>query len=253
MLEPKFRFPLNEPINIHITSFIGRLLAAPLALCSWATYLIPDMASESIVVRMNERIVELPLIYSLAAPQQGKRVLDFGCNESKFALELASLGCEVTGVDLERYRLEHPNLSFLQGDFLDAELPANSFDLVTAISALEHTGLSYYSGDKGERADQLVVNKFFELLKPEGELIVSVPVGVEEEFPPYYRSYGRAVYELFSQFELLNSYFFSGKDRDATRENACYWSPCTEDEAFQQKNKLQGLSAVGVFHLKKGS
>ena len=56
------------------------------------------------VATVNERIVEVPFAMRALAPlDPGARVLDFGSAESTVALSLASLGFEVTALDLSQY------------------------------------------------------------------------------------------------------------------------------------------------------
>src|SRR5260370_5607254 len=59
----------------------------------------------------TERAVEVPFAFQHLALPEGARILDFGCCESKLAIELASLGYKVMGVDGHDYELRHPHLS----------------------------------------------------------------------------------------------------------------------------------------------
>lgn len=207
---------------------------------AWGTYLIPSYLRRNISIQVNERIVEVPLLFHLVTIKPGMQVLEFGCNESKVSIQLASLGCQVVGVDLEEYLLQHPNFSFVRGDFLNMDFPVNSFDLITAVSALEHTGLDYYSGQVYDRADYLIVGKIFELLKKGGQFFLTVPFGVEQIFPPYYRVYGEDIYDLLSRFEMKQEHFFSNiNGRD--------WLRIDKKTALTLQNSAGAVKCVGVF------
>lgn len=75
----------------------------------------------------------------------GERVLDLGCGYGAVAYSIASrTGAIVTAIDLNhdsiaiaRKRFEHPNLAFIQGDFL-RQLPADRFDVIVMSNVLEH-------------------------------------------------------------------------------------------------------------------
>src|SRR2546428_9643071 len=50
-----------------------------------------------------ERVVEIPFVVRHVPPVANTRILDFGCTESPLPIHLASLGYQVTGVDLRPY------------------------------------------------------------------------------------------------------------------------------------------------------
>jgi 2-polyprenyl-3-methyl-5-hydroxy-6-metoxy-1,4-benzoquinol methylase len=74
----------------------------------------------------------------------GERVLDVGCGEGRFALELARAGTEVVGIDiaeepLRRARLRYPELDLRHVQAAgEWPLPDASFDAVWAGEVIEH-------------------------------------------------------------------------------------------------------------------
>ena len=93
---------------------------------------------------VNERIVEIPFVHRhIDIDGTGKSALEFGCTRSELALQLAALGYDVYGVDLRPYPFTHPNMKLYQGNLLDLN-DQMEFDLITAISVLEHIGLGVY-------------------------------------------------------------------------------------------------------------
>lgn len=72
----------------------------------------------------------------------GRRVLDVGCGSGEFLELLASTGAEVAGIDpapamLELARRSVPGADIRSGDFSELPWPAASFDVVTAVNALQ--------------------------------------------------------------------------------------------------------------------
>ncbi len=103
---------------------------------------------------VNERIIEMPFIFSELGARPGKlKILDVGCTNSWLSISLASLGHEVYGVDMRSYSFSHPNLVFFQGDVLN--LKETGFDAVVALSTLEHVGLGAYGEEKGNAIQPL--------------------------------------------------------------------------------------------------
>jgi 2-polyprenyl-3-methyl-5-hydroxy-6-metoxy-1,4-benzoquinol methylase len=76
----------------------------------------------------------------------GERVLDVGCGEGRFAVELLGAGAQVVGIDVAeeplrraRARARHPELDLrLVSDVGPWELEDSSFDVVWAGEVLEH-------------------------------------------------------------------------------------------------------------------
>jgi len=66
------------------------------------------------------------------------------------SIELACLGFKVYGLDVSNYKLTRPNFTFVKEDIRSTSFPNNFFDIVIAISTIEHIGLGYY-GDKLDR------------------------------------------------------------------------------------------------------
>ncbi len=85
---------------------------------------------------------ELQEKFSLAVGQ-GKKVLDAGCAAGRDTQILSELGLEVTGLDLSNSliglaRESYPDLTFIQGNFLDLPFANESFAGVWAQASLLH-------------------------------------------------------------------------------------------------------------------
>jgi SAM-dependent methyltransferase len=117
--------------------------------------------------RYIDRVFEL----GLALPAQA---LDLGCGTGKHATAyLVERGLQVIGVDLspksvQAARRDVPRASFLVGDMASIQLPANSFDLVTAFYSLIHV-------PKEEHAT--VLANICSWLRPGGHLVVTMGGG----------------------------------------------------------------------------
>ena len=146
----------------------------------------------------NMRTVELPFLFNnIPSPAPvGATVLDFGCCESRNALHLASVGYKVYGIDYQAdYAYKHPNITFVKGDMLNVDgqtygKPVPFYDYIIAISSIEHAGLPAYGNIKIDpRAPRQIMKIFRKVIKPTGNLILTVPYADKYEENVFERHY----------------------------------------------------------------
>jgi 2-polyprenyl-3-methyl-5-hydroxy-6-metoxy-1,4-benzoquinol methylase len=195
----------------------------------------------------NERLVEMPFVYqALFSDATAKRALEFGCTRSWLAVQLAALGYEVTAVDLRPYQLAHPGLTFRQMNILDLEAPSG-FDVITAVSVIEHIGTGAY-GETAHDGDLLrVVERLIELLRPSGRLIITVPIGM---------SYQDEFLRSFTVEEVLKT-FRDGRlnmvtERYYRRRDRMIWQEVNPEAMISIDNSRDvrgptGVNGVGCF------
>ncbi|WP_254651078.1 bifunctional 2-polyprenyl-6-hydroxyphenol methylase/3-demethylubiquinol 3-O-methyltransferase UbiG [Streptomyces sp. GbtcB7] len=100
--------------------------------------------------------------------------LDVGCGDGLLARKLAGRAKHVTGIDksldmIARARESaagDPQLTFVEGDFLTAELPGAEYDLVCSVTTIHHMDF------------EAALVRMRELLRPGGTLVV---VGLARE------------------------------------------------------------------------
>lgn len=102
---------------------------------------------------------------------KGKKVLEMGCGDCTNAAVMAALGAEVYANDIasasgeilrklnENYTFKFP-MKFVEGDFLENNLPSNSFDFVVGKAFLHHLTIP---------VEKLFLKESARLLKPDGE------------------------------------------------------------------------------------
>lgn len=102
---------------------------------------------------------------------KGKRVLELGCGDCTNAAVIAALGAEVVANDISDRSgdiinalnnsvfLRQP-IQYIQGDFLEANLPAQSFDMVVGKAFIHHLD---------HATEEAFYKKIVQLLKPDGE------------------------------------------------------------------------------------
>src|SRR5258706_7479637 len=106
------------------------------------------------------------------------KVLEIGCAEWDLLTPLKALrpDLHLTGVD----QREHPPRPgadrLVMGNLLNASLfPADSFDVILAVSVIEHVGIGRYGHVLNEDGNSLAMAHCRRWLKPEGLMYLDVP------------------------------------------------------------------------------
>ena len=87
------------------------------------------------------------------------------------------------------------------------------FEIILCISSIEHDGLGRYGDPINPQGDLDSMWKIKEMLKPDGILILAIPVGQDAIYWNAHRVYGRARLPLlFEGWDLIDSLGFSDSD-----------------------------------------
>lgn len=149
---------------------------------------------------VNERVVEIPFVLA-NLPRRGK-VLDVGACESPLALMLASLGYQVTALDLRSYPFDHPNLQVKVAD-ITRWRSADQYDVIICLSTLEHI-----------LADSRAMANIWASLRPGGKLLLTTPAAVTPATYPGWRSYSvRQIRHLLAEFAIVKHWLGAKDDQ----------------------------------------
>src|SRR5438094_1855016 len=140
----------------------------------------------------GDRDVEYAWVLAHLPPKRVGRALDFGCGHSYLGLAAAVSGFQTTAVDLRKieWPYVHQNLSFVQGDVRALPLSSKYFDLIINCSSIEHVGLTRYGDTRSVDGDLETMSFLQGLLKPDGTMIVTIPVGRDAVIDGLHRVYG---------------------------------------------------------------
>lgn len=118
---------------------------------------------------------EVEQLLSLASVEDGARVLDIPCGIGRHAVEFATRGFEVTGVDVtepyldtaaERAAEVDTNVEFVHADMREFRRP-EAFDLVVNV----YTSFGYF---ENRADDERAARNFYESLRSGGRLVMSL-------------------------------------------------------------------------------
>lgn len=174
------------------------------------------------------RLIEYSFTHSNIPPDIRLRVLDIGCGGSKLPTELANLGHEVYGIDAMPYR-DRLNFTFVQGNLEHIPFNNDFFDIVIAVSTIEHVGLGRYGDPISPEGDKKAVEEIKRIVKPGGKVIVTIPCGKDtvcysRERVPLGRVYSSSsLVELLSGLKILEMSYIMKKNG--------IWLPASMSEA----------------------
>lgn len=211
-----YSYPLEHPIKVVIERFNRS------GLLGWLMQKFGTRVDEKNLV-ISERIIELPTLHQWFGkifPKPEGNLLEIGHVASSTALELASLGFQVTAIDLRTYPFKHRNLSSIKGDFLKYEFN-EKFDCVYSLSTIEHFGFSRRYGGEDEpdnNLDEQAFEKIADLLLSDGRAIISVPYAQSWVSDIWFRVYTRSDLEskLDKYFRIRESRFYRRDDNEWT-------------------------------------
>ena len=182
-------------------------------------------------------------------PDNPGAVLDFGCGEAFPGLVAAMRGGHVVGLDRKPVRLAYQahNLRIQSGDILRFDLGESRFDIIINCSSVEHVGLAgRYGSTHLLDGDLIAMERLRNLLRIEGFMILTIPVGQDAIFAPLHRVYGqRRLGLLLKGFRIIENEFWSKK----APLNS--WFRVSEEEALAVQPS-RSFYALGFFILKSG-
>ncbi|MFB3921484.1 MAG: class I SAM-dependent methyltransferase [Terriglobia bacterium] len=191
------------------------------------------------VLGCSERIVEVPFVHRhLPYPFRG-RLLDVGYLESEIIYEMASLGFDTWGIDIRPSAAEYPGVRYVQGDVIRYPFEAKSFDVVIALSTVEHIGLMAYGNiAKDPDGDLHALQAINRILKPTGRLLLTVPFG-KRGATDWYR-----VYDQKRLMALLEGSSFKAEVQNCWTQEGIRWAPATWQKAEQTDSITHHVKSV---------
>ena len=161
------------------------------------------------------------LVPLLALPKEVRkniRILDVGGADSRLSKFLADQGFDVYVIDIRED--DYGKAKFIKANILTYDFPDNFFDIIVAISTIEHVGLSCYGQELIDKdGDVKTMKKLKKWLKPGGLLLLTLPFGIPHHPPDFERVYNLETLRdrvLFVGWDVVEVRFFcfNPLDRD---------------------------------------
>lgn len=206
-----------------------------------------DVEASTQLATLESRALEYAFAVSRAVAVGRGRVLDVGCTSSRnyLPIVLAFLDFDVVGLDTRDFLFRHPRFEFVKADIRDTGLAGASFDIVCAISTLEHIGLAGRYGvheDDPEGAAR-AVREVARLLRPRGSFVLTLPFGRAEVVGSLHRVYDQATLDgLVQGWDRVDERYF-------WRDGAGVWTACAAAEAGAARNGVR--HGLVLLHVRK--
>ncbi len=194
---------------------------------------------------VGDRCVEYAFVVKeILGVDRRRAVLDVGSCASPLTTVIKSLGFEVVhGIDLLPSPVRFDGVTYHTGDFLQTPELRPHYGVVIFCSSVEHFGLAgRYGSPAVPDGDVRAVQKAWELLEPDGLLVMTLPYGIERVVYPYHRVYNKEsalLKYLISRLQLISEeYYCNGTDN--------VWQRCTEEVARTVEPSSDNY-ALGLF------
>lgn len=175
---------------------------------------------------------EVEFIINLLQPKKGDSFLDCPCGYGRHLIELAALGYDMTGIDINRSFLDigiseaekhnlNGNAKFLHQNMIEMKLPYNSYDYIINM----FTSLGFF---EEEFENEKVIENFSNLLKPKGKLLL---------------------YFDYNSARIINHKYFNG---DENKNRKCFFNGKKYDLYVDESYDKTKKRLVGSWTLRNG-
>lgn len=192
---------------------------------------------------LGDRDLEWAYVAARIPPGNGEAI-DFGSGDSPLALTASLRGWNVTALDLLPINFPYirTNLNTARGDFF--EYRGKDIGLIINCSTVEHVGIKgrYGVSSYSANADLRAMAAARKMLSPTGIMILTIPVGVDGEFPPACRVYGERRLPLLLEGFKVEEEIYWGKD-DSNR-----WIETPRERALNLVPRITGVDPMRTFY-----
>jgi len=179
-----------------------------------------------------------------AAP--GATIMDFGCERGVLTCAAAQVGARVLAIDLQEQSMSiiHPSVEFRVMDVMSLD-ENNSFDLIINCSTIEHVGLAgRYESPDFRDGDLAAMCRLRKAMKPQGVMLLTLPMGVDDVCAPLHRIYGEVrLPKLLDGYQVTDEMYW-------VKNAGNKWMPCAREQALSERGN-EHYYALGCMTLNK--
>ena len=141
----------------------------------------------------------------------GKTVAIIGSVIPWYEAVVLSFDGKPTTIEYNKIITDHPSLEVMTSS--EYSINPRKFDVILSVSSLEHDGLGRYGDPINPNGDIQWMQQARNMLKKNGILILSIPVGKDRLFWNAHRQYGeKRLKRIFEKWKCLATFGFSSSD-----------------------------------------
>ncbi len=190
-------------------------------------------------------VQEVDFLVDALSLRAGDHVLDAGCGPGRHAIELASRGIEVTGIDVSPEFLAIARAAAVDLPATFEERDVRTLDTqheYDAVVCLCQGGFGLLGG----RADEDVIARFARALKPNGRLALTA-------FSSYFVVRHLEPAETFDAATGVNHELATVRDNEGNERPFDLWTTCFTPRELRLLAERAGLAVDGVFGVSPGA
>lgn len=192
-----------------------------------------------------DRSIEYPWMVENINIHEGK-LLDVGSTACEMLFGLLPSSIEIHGINLNNKIVKNKNIKFFTADIRKTGFQDDYFDCITCISTLEHIGVSgRYGSDEDSEGDIKAVAEMNRILKPGGEILITVPYGIKDVLPINKLYNKNRLDELFKNFKINSQTYIKFNQRWGI------WLKVSETEAAKTDMMKDGWYALCLIKIIK--
>ena len=212
---------------------------------------------------IDERIVEIPWVIENLDLSKNKKILDAGCslNFNYLIKKIIKNSNYITFTNIypEKFKYHSKFVNYINEDITNLSFSKNYFDVVTCISVLEHVGFDNEIYNQGKKEINIKTNtelykkaliELFRILKPGGNLYISIPFGKKMIFRNYQQfDYNEIIQikDIFTTSKCYISFYkFENKEWIEVDHNKC-----EDSEAIFKGDVGISSQSVALLNIKK--
>lgn len=169
---------------------------------------------------IGSRLVEYPFVIENLNIPKGRKVLIVGCAGDPLSTILPALNYKTYGLDIKHVSVKYHSFHFIRSDIRNTKIPDSHFDAVVAVSTIEHVGIQ--EGDYD--GDRKAIKEIMRILKPEGILLMTIPIASKYKVKTLERIYNPESLNLLLRGLRINKMTFYRRDKHG------YWIKCSTKE-----------------------
>lgn len=208
----------------HIMRFLFKII--------YRTYLWSSSSSNESF--LGSRSIEYPFVIEEIKKNsipEGSKVLVVGCAGDPLSTILPALGYKTYGIDVKHVAIRYSNFHFIIGDIRKTEFPKEYFDVLVAISTIEHIGV--LDGDL--EGDRKAMEEMKRILKQSGIILITVPVASKFKVKSFERIYDvTSLNSLLKGLKVLEIRFYQ-------RNEEGYWIECPNKSLIDSNSPAVAL------------